>query len=210
MACAGGPPVRRHPPRRRREPAQSNGGDAVELLSATIGAADRPVTILTLGPLTNVAAALDVDPALVDHIDRVVVMGGAFEVSGNVFLDSMPAASIAEWNIYADPVAAEQLLQSGVKMTFVPLDTQVPVDAYVIRDIGRAAHTPPRPRWPELLGSDPFFASGQFFMWDPLAAAAVAEPELFTTREEAMSIQSGGRRAGGRRSAGTRSARSRP
>jgi pyrimidine-specific ribonucleoside hydrolase len=176
--------------------AQSNGADAVELLTATIEAADRPVTILTLGPLTNVAAALDANPELVDHIDRVVVMGGAFEVPGNVFLDSMPAASIAEWNIYADPVAAEQLLQSGVKMTFVPLDTQVPVDAYVIRDIGLAAHTPPATTVAELLGSDPFFASGQFFMWDPLAAASVAEPELFTTREEAMSIQSGGRRAG--------------
>ena len=176
--------------------AQPDRADAVELLNSAIEAADRPVTVLTLGPLTNVAAALDADPELVDRIDRVVVMGGAFKVSGNVFLDSQPAASIAEWNIYADPVAAEQVLRSGVKMTFVPLDTQVPVDAYVIREIERAADTPASKTVAELLSSDPFFVSGQFFMWDPLAAAAVAKPELFTTREEAMSIQSDGRRAG--------------
>ncbi|RPI10940.1 MAG: nucleoside hydrolase, partial [Actinobacteria bacterium] len=152
--------------------------------------------VLTLGPLTNLAAALDADPDLSDRIDRVVVMGGAFEVPGNVFLESQPAASIAEWNIYADPVAAERVLQSGVKTTFVPLDAQVPVDVYVIREIERAATTPASKTVAELLGSAPFFVSGQFFMWDPLAAAAVAEPELFTTREESMSIQSGGRRAG--------------
>ena len=174
----------------------TEGVDAVEVLASTIAAADRRVTVLTLGPLTNLAAALDADPNLSDRIDRVVVMGGAFEVPGNVFLESQPAASIAEWNIYADPVAAERVLQSGVKTTFVPLDAQVPVDAYVIREIGRAATTPASKTVAELLGSDPFFVSGQFFMWDPLAAVAVAEPELFTTREESMSIQSGGRRAG--------------
>jgi hypothetical protein len=154
------------------------------------------VTVLTLGPLTNVAAALDATPDLVERIDRVVAMGGAFEAPGNVFLESEPGASIAEWNIYADPVAAERVLESGVRMAFVPLDTQVPVDAYFMRAIERTASTPAAEVIAELLGSDPFFLSGQFAMWDPLAAAAVAEPDLFTTREERMSILTDGRRAG--------------
>ena len=90
-------------------------------------------TVLTLGPLTNLALALEADPSIASEIDHVVVMGGAFSVPGNVHLDAHPSASIAEWNVYVDPVAAERVLDSAVPVTFVPLDTQVPVDAYVVR-----------------------------------------------------------------------------
>ncbi len=170
--------------------------DAVGLLVRILHDAPRPVTVLTLGPLTNLALALEADPSIGSEIDHVVVMGGAFSVPGNVHLDAHPSAAIAEWNVYVDPVAAERVLESAVPVTFVPLDSQVPVDAYVVRTIARTARTASAHVVADLLMSSPFFVSGQFFFWDPLAAAAAAEPSLFTTRVEQLSVVTDGAAAG--------------
>jgi inosine-uridine nucleoside N-ribohydrolase len=176
--------------------APAASGDAVGLLVRVVHDAPRPVTVLTLGPLTNLAPALDADPSIAREIDHVVVMGGAFSVPGNVQLDAHPSASIAEWNVYVDPVAAERVLDSAVPVTFVPLDTQVPVDAYVVRAIANSANTASARVVGHLLTSSPFFVSGQFFFWDPLAAAAAAQPSLFTTRVAQVSVVTDGGGAG--------------
>ena len=170
--------------------------DAVGLLVRILHDAPRPVTVLTLGPLTNLALALEADPSIRSEIDHVVVMGGAFSVPGNVHLDAHPSAAIAEWNVYVDPVAAERVLDSAAPVTFVPLDSQVPVDAYVVRAIARNASTASGRVVAQLLTSDPFFVSGQFFFWDPLAAAAAVEPSLFTTRVAHVSVVTDGAGAG--------------
>ena len=170
--------------------------DAVELLGQVLHDAPRPVTVLTLGPLTNLALALEADPSIAHEIDHIVVMGGAFSVPGNVHLDAHPNAAIAEWNVYVDPVAAQRVLESGVPVTFVPLDTQVPVDAYVLRAIARNATTPAGRVVARLLTSSSFFVSGQFFFWDPLAAAEAAQPSLFTTRVAPVSVVTDGGGAG--------------
>jgi pyrimidine-specific ribonucleoside hydrolase len=170
--------------------------DAVGLLIRILHDAPRPVTVLTLGPLTNLALSLEADPSIGSEIDHVVVMGGAFSVPGNVHLDAHPSAAIAEWNVYVDPVAAERVLESAVPVTFVPLDTQAPVDAYVVRAIARNALTASGHAVADLLMSSPFFVSGQFFFWDPLAAAAAAQPSLFTTRAAQVSVVTDGAGAG--------------
>ncbi len=72
-------------------------------------------SIVALGPLTNVAAALRREPALADQIHQVVMMGGAVSAPGNV----TPAA---EFNIYYDPEAARMVLRSPLTKTLVPLD----------------------------------------------------------------------------------------
>jgi inosine-uridine nucleoside N-ribohydrolase len=66
------------------------------------------LTIIAVGPLTNVAAALVADPALADRLERVMVMGGAFAVPGNV-------TPTAEFNLFMDPEAAQIVLESGVR-----------------------------------------------------------------------------------------------
>jgi inosine-uridine nucleoside N-ribohydrolase len=72
------------------------------------------VTLITLGPLTNVATALNSDSELAGMIKRVVMMGGSLS-GGNI----TPAA---EFNIYVDPEAARIVFQSGIPVTMVGLD----------------------------------------------------------------------------------------
>lgn len=72
------------------------------------------ITLLTIGPLTNVATALNSDPGLTEMIRGVVMMGGSLS-GGNI----TPAA---EFNIYVDPEAARIVFQSGIPVTMVGLD----------------------------------------------------------------------------------------
>jgi purine nucleosidase len=91
-------------------------GNAVQYLVDTLGAAEpHSITIAMLGPQTNLALALIQQPDIVDGIKEVVVMGGAHFNGGNI----TPAA---EFNLFADPHAAQVVLASGVKLTYVPLD----------------------------------------------------------------------------------------
>ncbi|USG64329.1 nucleoside hydrolase [Brevibacillus ruminantium] len=73
------------------------------------------VTIITVGSLTNLAAAIMAEPKLVDLVERVVVMGGAVTVPGN-------RTPVAEANICAAPEAASLVFQSGIPVTLVGLD----------------------------------------------------------------------------------------
>ncbi|MFZ6990398.1 nucleoside hydrolase [Curtobacterium sp. RRHDQ66] len=87
---------------------------AAEFL-VTYARSHGPVTIVALGPLTNLALALQRDRQLPDFIDQVVVMGGAVEHPGN-------GSPTAEANIRNDPQAANVVLNAGWNITMVPLD----------------------------------------------------------------------------------------
>lgn len=73
------------------------------------------VTLCPLGPLTNIGAAFRKAPDIIDRVQEIVLMGGAYFEVGNI----TPAA---EFNIYVDPEAARDVLASGVKITMMPLD----------------------------------------------------------------------------------------
>lgn len=90
--------------------------NAVNYLIDTLRAA-KPgsVTIAMLGPQTNLALALTQAPEITQGIKEVVVMGGAHFNGGNI-------TPVAEFNIYADPHAADVVSKSGVKLVYIPLD----------------------------------------------------------------------------------------
>ena len=73
------------------------------------------IELVTIGPLTNVAQALDIEPDLSKHISRITMMAGAATVQGNV----TPAA---EFNVWADPESASKVFNSGIPVRMVPLD----------------------------------------------------------------------------------------
>jgi len=88
---------------------------AHEVLLDAARRAPGAVTLVTLGPLTNVALALRQDPLAMRGFRRLVVMGGAAAVPGNV-------TPVAEFNVWADPEAAQAVLESGLPITLVCLD----------------------------------------------------------------------------------------
>jgi len=89
--------------------------DAVEAILAAVRRHERALTIVALGPLTNLALALKEDAAAVGRAGRIVAMGGAVDVPGNV-------TPTAEFNMYVDPEAAHRVLAAGLPLEIVPLD----------------------------------------------------------------------------------------
>jgi len=87
---------------------------AVDFLAERLNAADRPVTVIPTGPLTNIALLLARHPGVAAKIERIVLMGGAI-AEGNV----TPAA---EFNIWVDPEAAARVFAGGIDVTMVGLD----------------------------------------------------------------------------------------
>ena len=73
------------------------------------------LVVVALGPLTNLAVALDLDRNRMTAVRRVVIMGGAVASPGNV-------TPVAEFNFHVDPEAAARVLESGVSIELVPLD----------------------------------------------------------------------------------------
>jgi purine nucleosidase len=80
-------------------------GDAVQVLIEEIERRPGEVTLVTLGPLTNLAVALELEPALPGLLGRWVMMGGAFHVPGNT-------TAVSEWNIHCDPEAAHSCFEA--------------------------------------------------------------------------------------------------
>ena len=87
---------------------------AVEFLARRLREAPAPVTLVPIGPLTNVALLLAEHPEAAANLERIVLMGGAIGL-GNV----TPAA---EFNLWVDPEAAARVLHSGLDVTIVGLD----------------------------------------------------------------------------------------
>ncbi len=96
---------------------------AGQLLVDVVSRSSEPVTILLTGNHTNLAEALRLDPSIVDQIDVVEVMGGALHVPGNIASDWPDIPNqVAEWNIWVDPIAAEEVFMSSLSIRLVPLD----------------------------------------------------------------------------------------
>src|SRR5579884_292611 len=90
-------------------------GHAADILVERIMREPGALTLVTLGPLTNVALALLKEPRIATAVQRVVVMGGAANTAGNV----TPAA---EFNIWADPEAARIVFRAGMPLTMVGIE----------------------------------------------------------------------------------------
>jgi len=97
--------------------------DSAELIVKTILQSDEPVTILVSGALTNLAQALRKEAGIRENVAAVFIMGGAVYVPGNLNgLLPDTENTVAEWNIYADPLAASEVFASGLNLYLVPLD----------------------------------------------------------------------------------------
>ncbi len=164
----------------------------VELMLATLEGSAEKVTLVAMGPLTNIARALERKPEIVEKIEEIALMGGALDVSGNVGTPYIGVDNFeAEWNFYLDPHAAAQVLASGVKIRLMPLDaTQtLPVTTQFVDRV----KTRPRDQNLEFLlsilsGVRESIDRGYYYFWDVLAAVATARPEVLSCREERIRV----------------------
>lgn len=171
-------------------PASPAPQSATDLLTAKILSMPDKVTIITLGPLTNLAEALQSAPEIRENVEMVYIMGGAVDVPGNVGESHAGIDNpVADWNIYVDPRAAAIVLQSGVPVTLVPLDAtnHVPVTTNFIERLKDHRETPEARFVFDVLSQTQykdFIRYGGYYLWDAIAAAILTENSLagFETR----------------------------
>ena len=158
------------------------GKPAVEFLREALLAAPAPMTILAIGGGTNLGALLHAHPEVAPKIERVVMMGGAIHVPGNVAAVNPDYSNqVAEWNFFIDPLGGHYLVSSGVPITLVPLDASndVPMDLAFYDQLQQRHRTPQAAFIYQALTADlAFVQSGEFFFWDPLAAVTLTTPSV--------------------------------
>lgn len=163
-------------------------GTALDFLIGTLQDATEQVTIIAIGPLTNLAILFLARPDLKKRIKEIVIMGGALLRAGNV-------NSSAEFNIYADPEAAKIVFESHIPITMVGLDATEKClisDVFLsqIRSIGTTV--------PILVADLLHFynenskrhlnkAGGA--LHDALAVAILLEPDLVETRDIYVEVE---------------------
>lgn len=174
-------------PSSSRSPARQS---AADFLGERLRDRSRPVDVLAIGALTNLAEALERQPHLA-AIRSLVIMGGAVEVPGNLAGGGNPANTTAEWNLYADPLAAQRVLAAGLPILLVPLDAtnEVPVDGAFVREVQRA--TTPRGRIVAeiLAGAAERINAGRYYAWDPLAAAALVDRSVIRSERLPIAVR---------------------
>lgn len=155
-------------------------GHAVDVLLDTARHFDGEVTVVTLGPLTNVATALRRDPSLASRVERCVIMGGIGFGYGNI----IPAA---EYNIWVDPDAAKIVFESGLPIEMVGWDVshkhatftaEQAAELRAVSDLG--AFCVDIQRALRKFGID-YLKQDGFDLPDPIAMAVALEPDVATT-----------------------------
>lgn len=168
-------------------------GGATALLLDTVRREGDRLTLVALGPLTNLALALEAAPRALRGVNRVVIMGGAVDVAGNVRPDT-------EYNMSVDPEAAARVFGAGL-----PLDV-VPLDATRQAVLTRAALEGALARCPGPLAeriaaftARAFRVDGGMYLHDPLALACAIDPTFVTWERACLAIGDEGetRRADG-------------
>ena len=177
-----------YPPPRRGPCGQA----ATELILSTIAAERDQLTLVATGPLTNLARALEADPATFRLLGRLVVMGGAFRTWGN----TGPAA---EFNFFCDPEAARAVLEAELEITLVPLDVteraMLPLAALRALSQQRDSSVFQLVREFTVLWFDFHREVASIdggYLHDPMAVAAAAVPDLLRTVHTHVSVETAG------------------
>ncbi len=165
---------------------------AIEVWRLALARHSASLTLVTLGPLTNLALALESDPKLVRQFQSIICMAGAVAVPGNV----TPAA---EFNVYVDPHAARAVFQAGLPVTLIPLDVteQVTMTRDHIKRLTTNTTDPVCQFFGDATGHALAFAeqvegAARFPFHDPLAVAAAFDPSLVRCEPVHLEVETEG------------------
>lgn len=152
---------------------------AAEVIVETLMASPRKMTVIPVGPLTNIALALRLEPKIATKIERIVLMGGAYKLL------------TPEYNIQRDRVAAQIVFSSGVPIVAVGLDVTLKCKlegADLLRL--RSAQNPASQFLMQLIGLWQTAHPGEFpTLHDPLAVASAVRPNLIETRGGSVQVE---------------------
>ncbi|KAJ0976745.1 hypothetical protein J5N97_012219 [Dioscorea zingiberensis] len=164
---------------------------APEFLVEKVSEYPNEVSILALGPLTNLALAIKRDSSFASKVKRIVVLGGAFFASGNV----SPAA---EANIYGDPEAADIVFTCGADIVVVGINITTQVS---LKDADLLELRNSNGRYAQLLCDMCKFyrdwhvkSDGVYgiFLHDPVCFAALVRPDLFSFKKGVVRVETQG------------------
>lgn len=166
--------------------------DAAKLLIDVVKTQPHEVTLLTLGPLTNIAIACERAPEFLELLGGLVCAGGSMAVSGDV-------TAAAEFNIFADPISARGVLRSPATKTLVPLDVSRRV-VLTFEQFNRLVSNASSPLQQLLQNLLPFafrayhehLGQEGVPLHEVAALAAVAQPRLFTRAGMALDVETEG------------------
>jgi len=160
----------------------------VEVILQKADELDGGLTLIPIGPLTNVAAAMLARPRIVEQLKRVVIMGGAFGLTpygkGNV-------NSVAEFNIWHDPEAAQIVFDSGVPLTAVGLDVTTDPSNQMSKEMHAEIDGlgTPRARLVADLYRGGVMRRGRASLHDPIAVAAVLAPDIVEVERQRVDVE---------------------
>ena len=169
---------------------------AADLMADLVGSRPGEITIVALGPLTNIATALDRAPEKMGKLRELIVMGGSLNSVGNV----TPAA---EFNFFADPDAAQAVVRSGLPVTLVGLDvthqTRIRREIFLeraeqsqaagagfLRDVSK-----------QYFDFAESHGKRECFLHDPLAVGVAIDPSFVHTEGFAADVETQGRLTAG-------------
>lgn len=163
-----------------------------EWLARVMSQASEPLTFLETGPLTTLASALELAPEIESAVERILWMGGALNVPGNVspHIDGNIDGTM-EWNAYWDPIAAHRIWETDIPLVICPLDitNNVPLTATFMEQLARQHHYPIS----NLAGQCYALVRHQpYYFWDVLTTSYLARPDLFETKEWETALVSTG------------------
>ena len=177
-------------PQLTTEPSSEN---AVEVLLKAAQEYGKELTIVALGPLTNIATALQRDRATLQKVGRIVIMGGAVKVPGNI-------SAAAEFNFFVDPDAAQVVMESGIPLTLVGLDVamKAPLFRKDIEDFAQKQPSAVSQFIADCTGVYmAFYRDNEDFhgcyLHDPLAVGVAIDPSLVSTESVYMVVETEGR-----------------
>src|SRR5262249_53117891 len=171
-------PIPQQPPARRQ---------AVQRLLQLVQHYGRDLTVIALGPLTNVARAIQRCPMTMQQLGCLIIMGGAIDVPGNV-------SPVAEFNIVVDPHAADVVFRAGLPITLVPLDVtrQVRLTRAFLQH-ARQGSEAGLAQVTHHLTQQPLHSQEQSMaLHDPLAVAVAIEPSLVTLTSLPVCVETRG------------------
>lgn len=157
---------------------------AIDAMREVIMASEQKVTIVAIGPLTNVALLLTEYPEVIGLIEQLSIMGGS-STEGN-------GTPVAEFNIYVDPEAAQTVFRSGIPITMFGLNVTYQVPMY-IEDIERIRNIGNQTGQAIAAMLDYYFRNDRVEgMHDPCAVAYLIDPSLFETQHCNVEIELSG------------------